>query len=110
VGSIGVLVRNVKARLVVDDDGNVDALPGERGELWVHGPNIMKVRHLNWSDDGRDQWFKQGYLGNKAATEDCITPDGWFKTGDVGILDSDGFFWIVDRKKELIKYKVCVMC
>jgi acyl-CoA synthetase (AMP-forming)/AMP-acid ligase II len=46
VGSIGVLVCNVKAQLVVDDDGTVDALPGEQGELWLHGPNIMKVRDV----------------------------------------------------------------
>ena len=110
VGSIGVLVRNVKARIVVDDDGAVDARPGERGELWLHGPNIMKVRDVRvyscecWCRHG----IPQGYLGNKAATEESITPDGWFKTGDVAILDSDGFYWIVDRKKELIKYKVCV--
>ena len=46
----------------------------------------------------------KGYLNNKEATDDCITPDGWFKTGDVAIM-KDNFFWIVDRKKELIKYK-----
>jgi acyl-CoA synthetase (AMP-forming)/AMP-acid ligase II len=46
-------------------------------------------------------------LNNDAATRNSITPDGWFKTGDVAVIDSDGFYWIVDRKKELIKYKVC---
>ena len=39
------------------------------------------------------------------ATKDSITPDGWFRTGDIAIRDSEGFYTIVDRKKELIKYK-----
>jgi long-subunit acyl-CoA synthetase (AMP-forming) len=48
----------------------------------------------------------QGYLNNSTATTEAITPDGWFKTGDIGVRDKDGFFTIVGRKKELIKYKV----
>ena len=40
------------------------------------------------------------------ATRDCITPEGFFKTGDVAIIDNEGYYYIVDRKKELIKYKV----
>lgn len=47
----------------------------------------------------------RGYLNNPKATADAITPDGWFKTGDMAIRDKEGFFTIVDRKKELIKYK-----
>ncbi|KAG6806830.1 hypothetical protein H0H93_002330, partial [Arthromyces matolae] len=47
----------------------------------------------------------KGYLNNVKATKDSITKDGWFKTGDVCVRDSDGFWWIVDRRKELIKYK-----
>ena len=47
----------------------------------------------------------QGYLNNPSATKAAITPDGWFRTGDVAIVDSDGFYTIVDRQKELIKYK-----
>jgi len=47
----------------------------------------------------------QGYLNNSEATKDAITPDKWFKTGDIAIRDKDGFYYIVDRRKELIKYK-----
>lgn len=48
----------------------------------------------------------QGYLNNVKATKDSITEDGWFKTGDISIRDAEGYYWIVDRRKELIKYKV----
>jgi len=44
-------------------------------------------------------------LNNRAATKDAITPDKWFKTGDIANRDKDGFYYIVDRRKELIKYK-----
>ncbi|KJA18782.1 hypothetical protein HYPSUDRAFT_144499 [Hypholoma sublateritium FD-334 SS-4] len=90
IGSIGVQLPHLEIRLVVDGDGDglVDAAAGERGELWVRGPTIMK-----------------GYLNNPTATRDAITPDGWFKTGDIGTRDADGFYYIVDRRKELIKYK-----
>jgi long-subunit acyl-CoA synthetase (AMP-forming) len=47
----------------------------------------------------------QGYLNNVNATKDSITSDGWFKTGDIAIRDREGFYYIVDRRKELIKYK-----
>jgi len=96
-----VLLPNMEAR-IVDDDGKDVILPplkkkkkghvrssdDGRGELWVRGPNVMK-----------------GYLNHPSATADSITPDGWFKTGDMAIRDEDGFYYIVDRKKELIKYK-----
>ncbi|KAF9565569.1 AMP binding protein [Agrocybe pediades] len=90
VGSIGVLLPNLEARLVVDGDGdgNIDAEDGQPGEIWVRGPTIMK-----------------GYLNNQKATVDAITHDKWFKTGDIAIRDKDGFYYIVDRRKELIKYK-----
>ncbi|KAI0052986.1 AMP binding protein [Auriscalpium vulgare] len=90
LGSIGPLLPNLEARLVADDDGDVvvDAKDGERGEVWIRGPIVMK-----------------GYLNNPTATANAITPDGWFKTGDIGVRDKDGFYAIVDRKKELIKYK-----
>jgi acyl-CoA synthetase (AMP-forming)/AMP-acid ligase II len=48
----------------------------------------------------------QGYLNNIESTRNAITPDLWYKTGDVATRDADGFYYIVDRKKELIKYKV----
>ncbi|KAJ7679741.1 hypothetical protein B0H17DRAFT_943890 [Mycena rosella] len=88
IGSIGTLMATLKARLVHDDDGAVEAADGQPGELWIHGKTVMK-----------------GYLNNITATKNAITPDGWFKTGDVAIRDSEGFYYIVDRRKELIKYK-----
>lgn len=48
----------------------------------------------------------KGYLNNESATRSSITPDGWFKTGDVVVRDEEGFYTIVDRRKEMIKYKV----
>jgi long-subunit acyl-CoA synthetase (AMP-forming) len=48
----------------------------------------------------------KGYLNNPAATVSSITADGWFKTGDIVTKDEEGYYEIVDRKKELIKYKV----
>ena len=48
----------------------------------------------------------QGYLNNPEATKNAITPDGWFKTGDIAVRDAEGYYKIVDRRKELIKYKV----
>lgn len=65
------------------------ALPaGSVGELWVKGPNIFA-----------------GYWKNDKATANCMTPDGYFKTGDIGYQDDKGNFFITDRLKELIKYK-----
>ncbi|KAJ7829703.1 AMP binding protein [Mycena leptocephala] len=88
IGSIGHLLPTLKARLVEDDDGLIDAEEGKPGELWIQGKTVMK-----------------GYLNNPAATKNAITPDGWFKTGDVAIRDKEGHYYIVDRRKELIKYK-----
>jgi 4-coumarate--CoA ligase len=50
----------------------------------------------------------KGYLNNHTATANAITKDGWFKSGDIATRDEDGFFYVIDRKKELIKYKGCV--
>lgn len=89
-GTCGQLMPCVEARLVDEegrDVGHEQGPFGEPGEIWLRGPTIMK-----------------GYLNNPEATRDAITPEGWFKTGDVGIY-KDGHFFIVDRKKELIKYK-----
>src|SRR3712207_1316313 len=86
-GSVGFAVPNSECRLVDPATGE-DAAPGERGELWVRGPNVMK-----------------GYLNNPEATADTIDADGWLHTGDVAIVDDNGCYTVVDRVKELIKYK-----
>jgi 4-coumarate--CoA ligase len=92
IGSIGILLPNLEARLIAGDEDNIiDAAPGEPGELWVRGPIVMK-----------------GYLNNPTATANSVTSDGWFKTGDIAVIDEEGYYKIVDRKKELIKYKVCL--
>jgi acyl-CoA synthetase (AMP-forming)/AMP-acid ligase II len=86
-GSIGRLAPSTEARLV-DPASGEDVAPGERGELLIRGPQVML-----------------GYLNNPAATEATIDKDGWLHTGDVATVDEDGLFFIVDRVKELIKYK-----
>ncbi|GAV99220.1 amp binding protein [Lentinula edodes] len=90
MGSVGVLLPNYQARLVADDSGEteVDAEEGIPGELWLKGPSVMK-----------------GYLNNLTANKDSFTADRWYKTGDICVRDKEGFYFIVDRKKELIKYK-----
>jgi acyl-CoA synthetase (AMP-forming)/AMP-acid ligase II len=85
-GSIGPLVPGTEAR-IVDVATGEDAGDGERGELLIRGPQVMK-----------------GYLGNEGATAAALV-DGWLHTGDVATVDEDGWFAIVDRIKELIKYK-----
>ena len=81
-GSIGVPVRGVEMKLL-DDDGQ-DVEVGDVGEIAIRGENLMK-----------------GYWGRKDATEDAI-PDGWFRSGDMAKQDEDGYYFIVDRKKDLI--------
>ena len=85
-GSSGVTVSNTECR-IVDAEGN-DLGLNEDGELWVRGPQVMK-----------------GYLNNVEATEATIDSDGWLHTGDVAHFDEDGHIFIIDRIKELIKYK-----
>lgn len=87
LGSIGPPVPGTECRLVDPQTGR-DAYPGEPGELWMRGPQVM-----------------QGYLGNRKATAKMIDAEGWLHSGDVAIVDEDGWFEIVDRVKELIKYK-----
>ena len=82
-GSIGVAIDGVQLRLV-GDDGQVVGV-GEVGELQVKGPNVMK-----------------GYWQNPEATAKAISEDGWFSTGDMAKVDEDDFYFIVDRKKDLI--------
>ena len=86
-GSIGPPVPNTECRLV-DPDSGADVPAGERGEVWVRGPQVMK-----------------GYLNNAEATTATLDPEGWLHTGDVATVGEDGQFEIVDRLKELIKYK-----
>jgi acyl-CoA synthetase (AMP-forming)/AMP-acid ligase II len=86
-GSVGLALPNTECRLVDPSTGE-DAAPGERGELWVRGPQVMK-----------------GYLNNPTATADTLDGEGWLHTGDVAIVDANGCFTVVDRVKELIKYK-----
>jgi long-chain acyl-CoA synthetase len=81
-GSIGTPIRGVELRLV-DDDGK-DVAAGDVGEIAIRGHNVMK-----------------GYWRRPDATAEAI-PDGWFRTGDLARMDDDGYFFIVDRKKELI--------
>ena len=85
--SIGPPLPNTEVR-VVDVGTGADRGVNEEGELWVRGPQVMK-----------------GYLNQPAATAATIDGDRWLHTGDVGYVDEDGCFFIVDRVKELIKYK-----
>ncbi|MGW0894517.1 AMP-binding protein [Saccharopolyspora sp. NPDC002578] len=85
--SCGVPLPGVECRLV-DPATGADVGPGERGELWVRGPNVMS-----------------GYLNNAAATAETLDADGYLHTGDVATITADGVLTIVDRVKELIKYK-----
>ncbi|KAF9581771.1 hypothetical protein BGW38_001098 [Lunasporangiospora selenospora] len=86
-GSIGQVMPNQEVRLVDPTTGK-DSAHGESGEIWVRGPNIMK-----------------GYRNNIQATLDTIDTEGWLHTGDIAIVDNQYNFFIVDRLKELIKYK-----
>ncbi|KAG6401892.1 hypothetical protein SASPL_138760 [Salvia splendens] len=86
-GSVGRLAENMEAK-IVDPESGESLPPGQRGELWLRGPAIMK-----------------GYAGDDAATAATLDPEGWLKTGDLCYFDSDGLLYIVDRLKELIKYK-----
>jgi acyl-CoA synthetase (AMP-forming)/AMP-acid ligase II len=86
-GSVGRVIPNTEVKLVGADTG-VEVAQGQEGELLIRGPQIMK-----------------GYLNRPQDTADSIDPDGWYHTGDVGYVDDDGWFFIVDRTKELIKYK-----
>ena len=85
--SVGVTIPNTETRIVDPATGD-DLEPGTDGEVWIRGPQVMK-----------------GYLNNPEATAAIIDSDGWLHTGDIGHFDSDGFLYIVDRLKELIKYK-----
>ncbi|WP_066909360.1 long-chain-fatty-acid--CoA ligase [Millisia brevis] len=83
IGSIGIPLEGVEMRIVDPDGAQVP--DGQPGEIAIRGHNIMK-----------------GYLGRPEATAEVLSADGWFLTGDIGIRDQDGYFFIVDRKKALI--------
>ncbi|HEX3184307.1 MAG TPA: 4-coumarate--CoA ligase family protein [Pyrinomonadaceae bacterium] len=86
-GSVGVPAPNTECKIVDLETGEALGY-GQRGEVCVRGPQIMK-----------------GYLNKPEATASTIDFDGWLHTGDIGYADEDGHFFIVDRAKELIKYK-----
>jgi 4-coumarate--CoA ligase len=91
-GTIGFPIANIECKLVNTETGAEIEMPAdgpsEAGELWVRGPNVML-----------------GYLGQDAATHETIDDDGFLHTGDIALVNHDGSFQIVDRLKELIKYK-----
>ncbi|MEW1903777.1 AMP-binding protein [Streptomyces sp. NPDC086147] len=87
-GTVGRLLPSTEMRILSLDDPAKDAAPGEEGEIAIRGPQVMK-----------------GYLGRPDATAAMIDADGWVHTGDVGRVDDDGWLFVVDRVKELIKYK-----
>ncbi|KAI6881737.1 4-coumarate-CoA ligase [Hortaea werneckii] len=85
-GSVGYIDPNSEMKLI--DEGGKEVGPGERGEIYVRGPNVCL-----------------GYWHNERATQDTFDEEGFLKSGDVAIRDEKGWYWIVDRKKELIKVK-----
>ena len=87
ITSVGTCVPNTEWR-IVDVATGEDAGGGELGEVCVRGPQVMK-----------------GYLNNPEATRAMIDEEGWLHTGDIGKADADGYLYVVDRLKELIKYK-----
>ncbi|XP_077227272.1 4-coumarate--CoA ligase-like 9 isoform X2 [Tasmannia lanceolata] len=86
-GSAGRLAEYLEAKIVHPTTGEALS-PGQQGELWLRGPTIMK-----------------GYIGDDDANASTLDSEGWMKTGDLCYFDHDGFLFIVDRLKELIKYK-----
>ncbi|OGR68167.1 MAG: hypothetical protein A2081_02415 [Elusimicrobia bacterium GWC2_61_19] len=85
-GSVGKAIPGVKIRIMGEDGGHLKH--GEEGEICVMGPNITR-----------------GYHQNDQATKELFTADGWLKTGDIGVLDTDGFLFIRDRKKDMVIVK-----
>ena len=86
-GSVGCPVSLTEAR-IVDTETGAELGVGQKGEICVRGPQVMK-----------------GYINRPDATAQTIDAEGWLHTGDIGYADADGHFYIVDRVKELIKYK-----
>ena len=86
-GASGVALPNTEVR-IVDPETGQDLAAGEDGELWVRGPQVMR-----------------GYLNRPDATAETIVEGGWLRTGDIAHIDEDGYLYVTDRLKELIKYK-----
>jgi 4-coumarate--CoA ligase len=86
-GSVGVTAPSTETLIVDPATGESVGIDVD-GEVWVRGPQVMK-----------------GYLNNPTATAETLDADGWLHTGDIGHIDADGHLFIVDRLKELIKYK-----
>ncbi|MEZ6085924.1 MAG: AMP-binding protein, partial [Phycisphaerae bacterium] len=82
-GSIGKPIRNVQIRIV--DENGADVPQGHEGEIWIKGPNVMK-----------------GYRDDPESTANVLTSDGWFRSGDAGKIDDDGFVYITGRIKEML--------
>ena len=83
IGSVGKPVVNLDVKIAGPDDATAE--PGHQGEVLLRGPKVVS-----------------GYWNNPEATEAAFTPDGWFRTGDIGHLDKDGYLYIDDRKKDMI--------
>jgi long-chain acyl-CoA synthetase len=83
-GSIGLPLPDVEAK-IMDDDTLVEQPVGETGELWVRGPQVMR-----------------GYWNRPDETAVTLTEDGWLRTGDIARMDEDGYFYIIDRLKDII--------
>ena len=86
-GSVGPAAADTEQKIVDLDAGTIELPIGEEGELLIRGPQIMK-----------------GYFDDPESTSEILTEDGWLHTGDIARMDEDGYVWIVDRKKELIKF------
>jgi long-chain acyl-CoA synthetase len=85
-GSIGTPIEGVEMKLVDEEGNDVEGTGDEHvGEIAIRGHNIMK-----------------GYWGKEDATKEVLDEDGWFRSGDMAYVDEDGYFFIVDRKKDMI--------
>ena len=87
-GSVGPAAPDTEEKVVDLETGMTEVASGEIGELLIRGPQVMK-----------------GYFNNPQATTKTITESGWLHTGDIVRRDEDGYVWILDRQKEMIKYK-----